>query len=137
MAEPNCAKLADFQGEEGVINLRFRRSGSSRRRSCTMGDPEAHLPLRSVLLEIERVRGLFRHAVANYSARFEADLDELRDKIQALMEEEKLAQARLRDIRDMLTLLRNTSVKSGKGRRKELKKLDALVADLQMLTETW
>ncbi|MCX7869629.1 MAG: hypothetical protein N2322_06725, partial [Terrimicrobiaceae bacterium] len=72
-----------------------------------------------------------------YSARFEGDLDALRGKLEGLAAAGKVPHGRQRDLRDMLTLLRNASVKSGKGRRKELKKLDSLVADLQMLTEAW
>ena len=102
-----------------------------------MGGANTDLPLEVALSEIERIRGLFREAVAAYSARFEEDLDELRIKIQSLSQVDKLPHGRLRELRDMLTLLRNATVKSSKGRRKELKKLDALVADLQMLTEAW
>ncbi len=37
----------------------------------------------------------------------------------------------------MLMLLRNASLKTDKGRRKDLKKIDSLIADLTMLTENW
>lgn len=102
-----------------------------------MASTEPELPIESALAEIERIRGLFREALAAYSARFEADLDALQQKIQGLATAGKIPHGCLRDLRDMLTLLRNASVKTTKGRRKELKKLDSLVADLQMITEGW
>jgi len=49
----------------------------------------------------------------------------------------KVPPAKMRDLRDMLTLLRKFSIKPEKGRRKDLKKIDALVGDLTMLIEQW
>ena len=44
---------------------------------------------------------------------------------------------KIRDLRDMLTLLRHRQLKPDKGRRKDLKKIESVVDDLAMLIENW
>jgi hypothetical protein len=45
--------------------------------------------------------------------------------------------AKIRDLRDMLTMLNHRQVKADKGRRKDLKKMESIVKDLGMLIENW
>ena len=52
-----------------------------------------------------------------------------------LRAEEELS--RVRDLRDMLTLLRTMETKPQEGRRKDLKKMEAVINDLQLLTAGW
>jgi hypothetical protein len=41
------------------------------------------------------------------------------------------------DLREILNLIRNLQVKPERGRRKDLKKIDSLVGDLNLITENW
>ena len=47
-----------------------------------------------------------------------------------------LPNSEIHDLRDMLTLLRTLEVKPEAGRRKDLKKIETLVEDLRLLSET-
>ena len=49
--------------------------------------------------------------------------------------EDELAQ--LRDLRDMLTLLRTMQIKPQEGRRKDLKKIESVISDLELLAAQW
>jgi hypothetical protein len=99
-------------------------------------EPESS-PATLALSEIERLRVAFRESVAAYVSRIEADFDAVCVKLTELSGREKIPHSKLRDLRDMLTLLRNTQVKTAKGRRKDIKKLDSVADDLRMLVENW
>jgi predicted nucleic acid-binding Zn-ribbon protein len=94
-------------------------------------------PIKSVSGELERLRAEFRAALESYATRLEEELSAVQQRVQALESKKKVPTAKLRDIRDMLTLLRKFSIKPEKGRRKDLKKIDSLVGDLSMLVEHW
>lgn len=100
-----------------------------------MQDESATSPARSALEEIETVRATLRATLAAYEARLGADLDAVRDRIAAGSGD--LSPAKVHDLRDILTLLRNLDIKPEKGRRKDLKKIDSAVSDLALLVETW
>lgn len=78
----------------------------------------------------------FRSALETYASRIDAEIDGIRKAIQA-QEKKPPSQAKLRDLRDMLTLLRKFQIKPEKGRRKDLKKIDTLIGDLTLLIENW
>ena len=44
---------------------------------------------------------------------------------------------RLHELRDMLTLLRNLQIKPADARRKDLKKVESVLAELQVLSKGW
>lgn len=94
-------------------------------------------PARSVVVELDALRDEFRSTLQAYASRLEEDLGLIKQAVTGEGAKKKVSAARLRDLRDMLTLLRKFSVKSEKGRRKDLKKIDALVGDLAMLIEHW
>jgi len=94
--------------------------------------------MKSVVEELESLRSDFKAALESYSTRIESEISAIR----AAVEKESVGEdapsgAKMRDLRDMLTLLRKFQIKPEKGRRKDLKKLDALVGDLTLLIETW
>jgi len=93
-------------------------------------------PAKSVLKELETLRGLLKETLAAYGTRLDEELQKIGGTVEAKAQE-KISQARLRDMRDMLTLLRTLQVKPDKGRRKDLKKLDSVIGDLSMLIEHW
>ncbi len=98
--------------------------------------PEAS-PAKSVIEGLVALQDEFRSVLQSYSARIDEDISTVQQTVLPEASEKKIAPARLRDLRDMLTLLRKSPVKAGKGRRKDLKKIDDLVADLKMLVEYW
>src|SRR5471030_1424134 len=92
-------------------------------------------PAKSVLDELEKIRAILHETVAKYQLRLEAEID----AIEAIMGKEKgeLTSAKMRDVRDMLTVLRNMDIKVDKGRRKDLRKIESVLGDIALLTEAW
>jgi len=101
------------------------------------GDDKEASPMKAVAEEVRALRTAFRETVDGYAARMDQDIVRIETAMNALTEQSKISGSKIRDMRDMLTLLRRTQVKSGKGRRKDLKKMDSLVSDLLMLIENW
>ena len=95
------------------------------------------LPTDTVLAEIEAFRAVLHSTMEQNSRRMNAVLDEVSSKVSALAKSKKVSTVHLRDLRDMLTLLRKNDVNPEKGRRRDIKKLDLTAADLSMLTENW
>ena len=94
-------------------------------------------PMKAVLEELDSLRVTLRETLACYSGRLENEINSVRETVQNELGNEKISHAKLRDLRDMLTLLRNTQIKTEKGRRKDLKKIDSIVGDLMLLIENW
>jgi hypothetical protein len=94
-------------------------------------------PAKTAVDELIRLRSSFREAVDAYVGRIDSEIAEVQDAVAALEGKKKIPGSKMRDLRDMLTLLRNTQIKSEKGRRKDIKRIDSLVGDLQMLVEHW
>jgi len=95
------------------------------------------LPTRAVVAELSKFRKVARASIDAHRCRVEAKLDGVRQKVEALAENNKLPDGRGRDLRDMLTLLRSHKIDPAKGRRKDLKKIESLAEDLSMLCERW
>jgi len=94
-------------------------------------------PTKSILKDLETFRSLLKASVKAYSARLDEEIAAVSTRVEALGEAEKLPAGKLRDLRDMMTLLRHVDIKAEKGRRKDLKKLDSVVGDLSLLVENW
>ncbi len=93
--------------------------------------------MKSVVEELESLRSDFKAALDSYGTRIESEISAIRSAVEKEGNSESPSIAKMRDLRDMLTLLRKFQIKPEKGRRKDLKKLDALVGDLTLLIETW
>ncbi len=94
-------------------------------------------PLKSAAEELAFLRKLFREVVDQYATRVESDLAAVREVVIAEANRKKVAVSRNRDARDMITLIRTLNIKPDKGRRRDLKKIDSLVEELQRLAENW
>ena len=94
-------------------------------------------PTKAVVSELQDLRAELREAVKSYGTRLESEIERVRGKVEAGSTSKSLSSARMRDLRDMLTLLRHRQIKADKGRRKDLKKIEAVVGDLAMLIENW
>ncbi len=93
--------------------------------------------MKAVVEELDMLRSDFRAALESYAARIEGEITAAQKTVLAELNRKKNSQSKLRDLRDMLTILRKFSIKPEKGRRKDLKKIDSLVGDLTLLIENW
>ncbi len=82
-------------------------------------------PMKAVSEELDALRHLFREALEVYAARLDSQITEVQATVNAEIGKEKVDQAKIRDLRDMFTLLRRCSEKCEKGRRKNLKKIES------------
>lgn len=93
--------------------------------------------MKAVTEELNHLRESFRGTIESYVQKTENDIAAIQAAIDAQAGQQKISSGALRDLRDMLTLLHQADIKPEKGRRKDLKKIDTIVADLAMLTENW
>ncbi len=94
-------------------------------------------PAKALLEELELFREVCHGCLASIGTRLDGQIDAIKSRVEALGAGENVPSGKNRDIRDMLTLLRNSGVKPEKGRRKDLKKLDSISDDLTMMVENW
>jgi hypothetical protein len=94
-------------------------------------------PVKSLAEELDFLRKAFRETIAVYSTRVETQLNQLRDAVLEQTKNHDLPPAQIRDLRDMITLCRTLDLKPEKGRRKDLKKIDTILEDLDLITQTW
>ena len=92
-------------------------------------------PAKSVLEELEELRAILHESVARYQLRLEGEIDAVVEVVQA--NKEDTSSGKIRDARDMLTILRNMDLKVEKGRRKDLRKIESVLGDIALLTEKW
>ncbi len=114
-----------------------------RHRQLAASSPLAASPAKSVAEELRGLRRSFDDAVASYKARLHRELDEVIAAVSRLefgadgALNSQHGEEQTRDLRDMLSLLRNLQLRPEKGRRKDLKKIDTTVGDLHLLIERW
>ncbi|MBV9106300.1 MAG: hypothetical protein JO313_09790 [Verrucomicrobia bacterium] len=94
-------------------------------------------PMKSLAEELDFVRKSFREAIHAYSTRIETQLTLIRDRVIEQTKNPNVSPARIRDLRDMITLCRTLDLKPEKGRRKDFKKIDALMEELHLLIQNW
>jgi len=94
-------------------------------------------PLKSAAQELAFLRKMFRETVDQYAARVESDIEAVRESVMSEAKGKKGTAARNRDARDIITLIRTLEIKPDKGRRRDLKKIDSLVEELQRFPENW
>jgi hypothetical protein len=92
-------------------------------------------PSKAVASELQDLRAELRESASSYAARLDAEIERVRQAVETVGGNS--SGAKIRDLRDMLTLLRNRQLKPDKGRRKDLKKIESVVNDLTMLIENW
>ena len=102
-------------------------------------DPDATnaSPLKSAREELDFLRKMFRELMASYSARVEGEIAQMREAVASEEKKKKHSSSRLRDARDIITLIRTLDVKTEKGRRRDLKKIDLLIEELNRFVENW
>lgn len=93
--------------------------------------------MKSVADELDFLRKTFRQSLKAYGNRIEGEIVTIREAVLALAESKRVPQARIKDLRDMLSLLRRLQTRPEKGRRKDLRKIDALIGELHLFTDNW
>lgn len=100
-------------------------------------DESESVPVRATVAEIERLRADFRQLIDAYAGKVDEEFAGVQSALSRMATQEKLPGSLGRDLRDMLTVLRNTQIKPEKARRKDIKKLESVAEDLRMLSESW
>ena len=90
-------------------------------------------PVKVLETELEKLRQDLRATVRAYAARLEINLAESRAALGSLKPAEELSRERLNELRDLMIHVRKRKLKPEKGRRKDLRKIDSLIEDLQLL----
>lgn len=92
-------------------------------------------PARSLLGDLIILRRTVRRTGRAYIDRLEREIDEIASWASERAKEADLTKSRIRDLGDMITLVRKLDGKPGKGRRRDLKRLDSTIEDLRGLIE--
>lgn len=94
-------------------------------------------PAKSLVDELDLLDILLNRVGQSYLSRLSSEIKGIRTVVYDLALQPEIDPDRLRDIREMLMLLRSLQTKPEKGRRKDLKKIDELIGDLENYTERW
>jgi len=103
------------------------------KRKNSRAKPKKTSPAILLEMELDKLRRDLRTIVRAYAARLEVALAESRAALETSKPAEELSGERLRDLRDLTILVRKRKLKPEKGRRKDLRKIDSLIEDLQFL----
>ncbi len=107
----------------------MKKNGTARRKK-----PENEVsPAKSLLNDLVSLRQTLRRTGRAYLKRLEEEIEEVAAWARERATESNLPKARIRDLGDMITLVRKIDPKPIKGRRRDLKKIDATVGDLREL----
>lgn len=82
--------------------------------------------------ELRDLRRELRETIRAYGARLEIQLAESTAALVGLAPPEELPHERLHQLRDLTTMVRKRKLKPEKGRRKDLRKIDALISELHL-----
>jgi hypothetical protein len=83
------------------------------------------------------VNGLLDEVARNYVARLHREIAELIRALEKKQAAPSFSRRELKDLHGMLKQIAHLQINPEKGRRKDLKKIDALIGDLQSTVERW
>jgi len=92
-------------------------------------------PAKSLVSDLTQLRHSLRATGQAYLRNLEAEIDEIASWAKAQATAKKQRKSQIRDLGDMITLVRKLEIKPQKGRRKDLKKIDATVGELRELID--
>lgn len=104
-------------------------------RKVDLRNHEDASPVKSLASELLALRHDLRTTVRAYAQRLERDLIASATALQSYGPADKLSQERLRRVRDLTIMVRTRRLKPKNGRRKDLRQIDTLIADLQPLVD--
>ena len=96
------------------------------------GEPAYSSPVTLLESELANLQRDLRRTMRAYAQRLEEDLRKSATAVKSLGPVENLSPESLRDVREMTVLVRRRKLKPEKGRRKDLRKIDSLIEDLQL-----
>jgi hypothetical protein len=83
------------------------------------------------------VNGLLDEVSRNYLARLHREIAELIRALERKQAEPAVTRRELKAMRSMLKQIAHLQINPEKGRRKDLKKIDSLIGDLQSTVDRW
>ena len=83
------------------------------------------------------VNGLLDEVARNYVARLHREISELIRSLEKKQAGPGFSRREFKDLRDILKRVANLQIDPERGRRKDLKKIDALIGELQSTVERW
>ena len=92
-------------------------------------------PAKSLISDLDQLRRTLRATGKTYLRQLEQEIDTIASWAKTQSLEKELRKSEIRDLGDMVTLVRKIEIKPQKGRRKDLKKIDATVAELREIIE--
>ena len=95
------------------------------------------LPTKALIDEVAFLRRNFREIINHYASTVESEMAQVVALVTAENEKKVVPVERVKEMRDMLMLLRGLEIKTSKGRRRDLKKIESLVAELRTIAERW
>lgn len=103
-----------------------------------MKEPSSNAsPAKSLLGEIENFRAAGHATLNAIRADFDARLDTIKALVAELEAAGEIPPNKLRDVRDMLVILSHPRMKPEKGRLRDIKKMESISEDLEMMVEGW
>jgi len=95
-------------------------------------------PGKHLLHELDEMQTLLKEILANYEARLDNEISGIQETIRGIIaDKDTLSQANIRECREMLAMVRGLQTKPNKGRRKDIKRIDDIIGDLQGIIERW
>jgi hypothetical protein len=87
--------------------------------------------------EIERVQSSLEDIARNYVTRLHAELASIQRRVVEAAESRRPPKKIGEDFTEMIELARSLQVKPHKGRRKDMKRVDELIGELQGIVDKW
>lgn len=87
--------------------------------------------------ELAFLRKTIRDTVRALESRLDGEVSALTEAVVEQSKGAKISAAKLRDMRDMLTLVRMLEVRPEKGRRRDLKRFEVLLGELRDFVDHW
>ncbi len=87
--------------------------------------------------EIERVQSTLQDVVRTYVARLHAELASIQRRVVEAAESRRPPRGLGDDFAEMIDLARSLQVKPHRGRRKDMKRIDELIGELQGIIDKW
>lgn len=106
------------------------------KQAATLLSPE-DLPVKPTLEELAFVKKALHDTSVQYLARINGELNLVREAVASIGAQKKVPAERVKSLRDLLLILREVEVKPEKGRRRDLKRIETAVKDLQRIVENW
>ena len=83
------------------------------------------------------INGVLDEVARNYLARLHREINELIRCLEKKQAGSGFSRRELKDLRDILERIADLQIDPERGRRKDLKKIDALIGELQSTVERW